>query len=335
MSEVFTAITAGRSPRLGRRWAFWIIGILVMLSLGSCSFFSVSQGHMGVIAQTRTDSGVRVVDAGLHAKWPWQSLERIDGRLRLADLPPAEKRTGDGETVVVYPYAAWHVEPGHAALFLGAGGESAITAQLSELIWREMDIALAGSRLSDLLGSRAAECSDNEPLARLTDRVSAKCQPPALVRWGVRLLDVRIGRLVCPERAEPQILHRMIAYRRRQIDRQRSATASQAADIVQAARAEADNTLAEAKAKVRQIAQDTEAQVASILRRAGFDPDFHELVVTMERYHRLLDENASVVISDGKLFDALFQPGATNASPPSHDVPATRPVRSTTRPVGR
>ena len=312
MNEFLSAITAGRSPRLSRRSIAWIVAILAVLSLGSCSFFSVPRDHIGIVAPSRTESGLRIVEAGVYAKWPWQSVERIDGRIRLTDLPSREKRTGDGEAIVVHPYAAWHVEPDNAALFHRAGGQEAITTQLAELIWRALDIELANSRLTDLLGPGADKPSDREPLTKLTDRIHATCQPPALTRFGVQLLDVRINRLVCPDRAEPQILRRMVADRQRQIDRQRSEAEARATRIVHTAQAEADHVLAEADTEARQIEQDTEARIASMIRRAGFDPGFRELVFRMERYHRLLDENAAVVMSEGKFFDALFQPSATS-----------------------
>jgi regulator of protease activity HflC (stomatin/prohibitin superfamily) len=335
MSEALSAIKTGRSPRVSRRRVAWVIAILVALSLGSCSLFSVPQGHFGVIGQLHADVEPCIVDAGLHAKWPWQSVEKIDGRGRLTDLPAREKRTGDGETIVVHPCTVWRVEASTAAPFLSAGDEATVATRLSELIWRALDIELAASKLTDLLGPGAAEQSDNQPLTSLTDRILVRCQPPALKRLGVRLLDVRIYRLTCPERTEQQVLHRMAADRQRRIDRQFASAEARASAIMQAAEAEADQFLADAETRVRQIGQDTETQVATIIQRAGFDPGFRELVLRMEDYHRLLEENASVVISDGKFFDALFQPGPTSASQPPHDAPAPPPVGPTTRPTDR
>src|SRR5262245_38632226 len=56
-------------------------------------------------------------DAGLHFKWPWpvQAVQRLDHRLQVFDLPPAELLTHDAKgqtidkTLTVSAYVCWQI----------------------------------------------------------------------------------------------------------------------------------------------------------------------------------------------------------------------------------
>jgi membrane protease subunit HflC len=307
MNEVFDMLAAAHSEHARRRrWLVWVFALLVVASFGSCCVFIVGQGRVGVRPQSQADTSLPLIEAGLHIKWPWQSVERIDRRIRATELPPREKQIADGEPVIVHPYVVWRVEPGQAALFIGAGGSTAVKEHMIEMIWRDIDIELSGMRMIDLLIGHASPDNVDRPLTQLADRVRARCQPRALRQFGVQLLEVRIVKLACPEEVMPQVLDRMIAQRHRRTERIRANAQKQVARIELEAQSRADQLMVEADERVREIEAAGESAVLALIREAGFQPAYEELLIQVEQYWRLLEENASVVISEGRLFDTLW-----------------------------
>src|SRR3954470_13566802 len=49
-------------------------------------------------------------EAGLHAKWPWQSSLSVDRRLRVFDPPSREVITGDKRNLEVSSFVVWRVD---------------------------------------------------------------------------------------------------------------------------------------------------------------------------------------------------------------------------------
>src|SRR5262245_48910701 len=101
------------------RLAAIIIPGVVLILLAVSSLYSVDQAEFGYVTQfgrhVHTDDGT--TDAGLHVKWPWpvQSVQRIDRRLQMFDLPSAELPTFDaaGRTIdkmlIVDGYVCWRI----------------------------------------------------------------------------------------------------------------------------------------------------------------------------------------------------------------------------------
>src|SRR4051794_9144157 len=95
-----------------------IVGVVLGLWLSSC-LYTVDQAEYVLVTQfgrpVATLDGE--TDAGLHAKLPWpvQAVMRLDRRVQLLDLPPAELLTHDAagqevdKTLTVEAFVAWRV----------------------------------------------------------------------------------------------------------------------------------------------------------------------------------------------------------------------------------
>src|SRR5438034_11648084 len=95
-----------------------IIPLLLLLWLQSC-LYTVDAAEFAFVTQfgqpVATLDGE--TDAGLHVKLPWpvQSVQRLDRRVQMFDLPPAELLTHDprGQTIdrtlTVEAYVAWRI----------------------------------------------------------------------------------------------------------------------------------------------------------------------------------------------------------------------------------
>src|SRR5262249_21916861 len=105
---------------------FWkIILLLVLLVWGLSALYAVDQSEFGYV----TRFGDPIVthdgstDGGLHVKLPWpiDSVQRVDRRLQVFDLPPTETLTRDRQgrtvdkTIAVDAFVCWRVPDAAAA----------------------------------------------------------------------------------------------------------------------------------------------------------------------------------------------------------------------------
>src|SRR5947209_17510474 len=94
--------------------------LAVLLLWSTTTLFTVDQAEFAYVTQfgrpIATFDGA--ADAGLHLKLPWpsQSVQRLDRRVQLFDLPPAELLTHDPQgrtidrTVTVEAYVCWRID---------------------------------------------------------------------------------------------------------------------------------------------------------------------------------------------------------------------------------
>ena len=80
--------------------------------LGCCCLVAVDETEYAVVTSFGRIVAVHGVvpgTAGLHYKGPWQSVLRVDHRLRAFDPPPREVITGDKRNLEVASYLIYRV----------------------------------------------------------------------------------------------------------------------------------------------------------------------------------------------------------------------------------
>src|SRR5262245_21768500 len=105
---------------------FWqIVGFVVLVVWLQSALYTVDQAEFGYVTRfgepTVTHDGAS--DAGLHVKLPWpiDSVQRLDRRLQVFDLPPTETLTRDRQgrtvdkTIAVDAFVCWRVPDAAAA----------------------------------------------------------------------------------------------------------------------------------------------------------------------------------------------------------------------------
>src|SRR5947209_3545931 len=116
----------------GRRMKSIIVAAVVVAWSLTC-LFTVDQAEYAYVTQFGRPVAVLdgAMDAGLHAKLPWpvQAVQRLDRRVQLFDLPPAELLTHDphgrtvDRTLTVEAYVCWRIAgPDGADRFLRTVG---------------------------------------------------------------------------------------------------------------------------------------------------------------------------------------------------------------------
>src|SRR5207245_10488180 len=120
-----TACATRRGPettRMSAKWLRWLLLLPPALLLLYLSTFTVDASEYVYLTQfgrkVAVYDGGDAADAGLHFKLPWpiQSVQRIDRRLQVFDLPGAELLTRDprgntiDKTLTIDAYVTWRID---------------------------------------------------------------------------------------------------------------------------------------------------------------------------------------------------------------------------------
>src|ERR1700723_3185568 len=163
-----------------------LVAALLGVLLASLSLYPVSETQFALI--TQFGRPVRTVtQAGLHAKWFFQTALRFDRRLRIYNPRPSEFLTRDKKNLVIENYVAWRIEdPGR--FVQSVGDTSAAEMRLHDIIWSGLSAALGTESLDSLVSASA----DKVQAPSMLDLLTANADRAALSQYGIAVTDVRI-----------------------------------------------------------------------------------------------------------------------------------------------
>src|SRR5712691_4041311 len=144
-----------------------VIGILILYA----TFFSVRETEFVLI--TQFGRPIRTIaEAGLHAKWFFQTAIFFDRRLRIYNPRPSEFLTRDKKNIVIENYVAWKIQDPNRFVQT-VGDATAAEMRLHDIIWSGLSAALGTHDLDSIVSPaadmvQAAQMLNN--LTELTDR---------------------------------------------------------------------------------------------------------------------------------------------------------------------
>jgi modulator of FtsH protease HflC len=282
---------------------YFIAAVGFALILIYLSFYSVREPEFALI--TQFGRPVRTVaDAGLHVKWPFQSIMRFDRRLRIYNPRPSEFLTRDKKNLVVENYVAWKIEdPGR--FVQSVGDTAAAEMRLHDIIWSGLSAALGAQDLDSLVSAS----TDKVQAAPMLDLLTANADRAALSQYGIRVSDVRIKRLNLPEQNKQSVFARMRAERERIAMQYRAEGEEQALTIRANADREKEEIISAAYKDAEKIRGQGDAEATHIYGKAySQNPQFYKLVRTLESYKKVLDDKTTIILnSDSELLKVLTQ----------------------------
>lgn len=325
---------AHRNP--GRFW--WGLSILALLALG---FFVVARTVFFVdetqyVYVTQFGEPIRLyTEAGLGVKWPYQSLRRFDRRLQMYEPPAREMLTEDKENLNFQWYVCWRIpgrdyvvgqlrssetstgpEPSEADVrkeiekyvhrFLqSVGTTETAESRLEERIQAAIAAEIGRTRLQQLVSLEAEQLRIEALATGVTDSI----RKTAAEEFGIEVVDVRLKRFNYPEAVKPAVYSEIRSERERVAVQYRAEGASQKAKIESLANLHRDQLLAQARRDATAIRGEGEAKAIEIFNAAhGKNPEFYELLKTLEAYRTILDDQTTVVLSaDSPLLKLLTE----------------------------
>src|ERR1700720_162146 len=124
------------------------IAVVVLCYL---TFFAVRETEFVLVTQFGRPART-VTDAGLNAKWPFQTAIYFDRRLRTYNPRPSEFLTRDKKNIVIENYVVWKIEDPDR--FVQTGGDAtAAEMRLHDIIWSGLSAALGTHDLDSLVGT--------------------------------------------------------------------------------------------------------------------------------------------------------------------------------------
>jgi membrane protease subunit HflC len=271
------------------------------LLLAYLSFYSVRETEFALV--TQFGRPVRTVsNAGLHVKWPFQSILWFDRRLRIYNPRPSEFLTRDKKNLVINNYVAWRVEDPNRFV-QSVGDTAAAEMRLHDIIWSGLSASLGTQDLETLVSATP----DKAQAAPMLDLLTATADRAALEQYGIRIVDVRIKRLNLPEQNKQSVFARMRAERERIAMQYRAEGEQQALTIRANADRQKEEIISAAYKDAEKVRGEGDAEATRIYGQAySKNPQFYKLLRTLESYKKVLDDKTTIILSsDSELLKVL------------------------------
>jgi len=271
------------------------------LLLTYLSFYSVRETEFALV--TQFGRPVRTVsNAGLHVKWPFQSILWFDRRLRIYNPRPSEFLTRDKKNLVIDNYVAWRIEDPNRFV-QSVGDTSAAEMRLHDIIWSGLSASLGTQDLETLVSATP----DKAQAAPMLDLLTATADRTALEQYGIRIVDVRIKRLNLPEQNKQSVFARMRAERERIAMQYRAEGEQQALILRASADRQKEEIISSAYKDAEKVRGQGDAEATRIYGQAySKNPQFYKLLRTLESYKKVLDDKTTIILnSDSELLRVL------------------------------
>lgn len=301
----------------------------------SSALFTVHQTQQAIVMQFGDPRRV-ITEPGLNIKVPFiQNVLYYENRLLDLDPPVERVLLADQKPLNVDSFARYEISD-PLKFFQTVRFESSLRDRLGSIINSNLRSVLGNVNLASILSQERADIMN-----RIQTQVNKESD-----RFGIDIVDVRIGRTDLPDEVSQAVYARMRSERQREAAEFRAQGQEEAQRIRAAANREATVIRAEAQREADIIRGEGEARRTTVLSEAfGADEDFFRFYRTMQAYESSINqedsENSYIVLSterneffkmfgDGALMEVLGPPGQDGAPGPSAAVPdAATPSGST------
>ena len=274
-----------------------LLGILVIV-LGivvSSAAFTVHQTSQAIVMQFGNPKRV-VTDSGLHWKLPFiQNVLFYDKRMLNLDPPVEGILLSDQKRLLVDAFARYRITDA-LLFFQRVTTEAGVRQRLGPIINASLRGVLGNATLASVLSEERAEIMLN-----IKESVNREAG-----RFGIELVDVRIGRADFPEQISQSVYGRMKSEREREAAEFRAQGFEKSQRIRAGADREATVILAEAKREAEIERGRGEATRTRVLNDAyGQDQGFFNFYRSMQAYEASLsgDSTYMVLSPDSEFFD--------------------------------
>jgi membrane protease subunit HflC len=274
-----------------------ILGVLVIL-LGvvvSSAAFTVHQTSQAIVLQFGNPKQA-YRDPGLHWKLPFiQNVLYYDRRVLNLDPPVESIILSDQKRILVDAFARYRIKD-PLLFFQRVKTEAGVRQRLGSIVNASLRGVLGNATLASVLSEER-----DEIMRKIQTSVNRDAD-----RFGIEIVDVRIGRADFPDQISQAVYGRMKSERDREAAEFRAQGFEQSQRIRAGADREATVILAEAKREAEIARGAGEATRTRVLNDAfGQDPDFFSFYRSMQAYEAALtSESTFMVLSpDSEFFD--------------------------------
>jgi len=298
-----------------RHWVS-LVAALVLLAL-YLSAYTVDQTEQVIVTQFGRPVGEPITEPGLHFKLPFvQQVNRFDKRYLAWDGPMVEMSTKDKTYIQVDTFARWRITDA-MRYYLRLRDERSAQSRLEDILGSETRTAIARHELIEVVRSdKERQPLRDEGLAAQLPEVGLRpirvgrqqiekdvfeSAAPKLAEFGIELLDVRFKRLNYNPEVLERIHQRMISERLQIAQRFRSEGEGEAARIAGNKERDINEIASTAYKRVQEIVGEADAKATEIYAKAYTQrpeaAEFYRFLKSMETYRRIIDRDATIVLS--------------------------------------
>ena len=286
---------------MNRKLIFGGVLAIVVAILAFSTLFTIHQTQQAIVMQFGDPKRI-ITEPGLNAKLPFIQDVRFYEK-RVLDLDPPVERVllADQKPLNVDSFARYRIE-NPLKFYQTVGLESTLRDRLGSIINSNLRSVLGNVNLATILSDERADI-----MTRILNDVNREAE-----RFGVNIVDVRIGRTDLPQQVSQAVYSRMRSEREREAAEFRAQGQEQAQRIRASADREATVIRAEAQRKADILRGTGEAKRTRTLSNAfGKDPEFFRFYRSMQAYEASINqdgnENSYIVLSTerNRYFDLL------------------------------
>ena len=277
---------------MDRRWIPILIVAALLMGAWKLAAYSVPQWMQAIVVQLG-DPVRTVQEPGLYWKIPLiQNVLYFDQRLLDYNASPRELLTKDKQQLVVDNYSRWRIRD-PLQFYRTVRNEEGAQSRLDDIIY---------SNLRETLGRHTLREIVNEKRAVLMKQVTERSDEKAR-EYGIEVVDLVIKRADLPEKNEQNVFNRMRTERERQAKKFRAEGDEEARKIRSESDKQVQILLAEARKKAEIMRGEGDALAVKIFADAyGRDPEFYQLVRTLEAYRNSITEGTTLILSPNSEF---------------------------------
>ena len=277
---------------MDRRWIPILVVLVVVVAGWNLAVYTVPQWEQAIVVQL--GEPVRTVqEPGIYFKVPFvQNVLYFDKRLLAYDASPREILTKDKQQLMVDNFSRWRIRD-PLQFYRTVRDESGGQSRLDDVIYSIVRENLGRHTLREIINEKR-----DEVMEQVTKESDAKAR-----EYGIEVTDVRIKRADLPGKNELNVFNRMRTERERLAKKFRAEGDEEARKI----RSESDKDVQILTAEARKQAEITrgegDALAVKIFADAyGRDPDFYQLVRTLEAYRNSITEGTTLILSPNSEF---------------------------------
>jgi len=297
-----------------------VIALLLVFS----SAYTVDETQQVIVTQFGRVVGEPKLDAGLYFKVPFiQHATYFPKNLLQWDGDPGQIPTLEKTYIWVDTFARWKIVD-TIKFFQTVNNTVSALGRLDDIIDpavrnfitsyrlieavrntnRELDVSEAG--MEDVTEKRPDFYTITTGREKITAGILKQAQPK-LVKFGIKLVDVKIKRINYVEQVRQSVYGRMVAERNQIAEKFRSEGMGEARKILGDKERDLKQITSKAYRTAQEIKGKADAKAIELFADAyGRDPEFYSFTKTLEIYKEALDDKSTLVLStDSEFFKYL------------------------------
>jgi membrane protease subunit HflC len=273
--------------------------------------FTVQAGTSSAVYTLGAITAVRD-EPGFYLKWPWpfQSVETVDTRVRMLEVPGKEQQTSDQYSVIASVSVGWRVRNSQKDVvnFLTKmKNEEEARKNIMNRVFGARQSLITETKLTDIVSTESSQREAYEKFeARLQEKVQRELDAAA-ADYGIEIALLKIKSIALPEEVTQKVTSRMVDERGRISQRLRSDGENEAEKIRNQAKLEREILLSQAEESARRIRGEGDAQAAEHYRLFKKNPELANFLRRLDALKEILKKRSTIVLPADRPLDGLLE----------------------------